>query len=104
MLSLLGRAGLVGWVANFEQVIITGRRVVIDVAFPDVRLAIEVDGWAHHVDRARFVGDRVRKRALVAEGWTVIEVTWDDLMNRPDEVVAEIRRILLRLSAGTITG
>lgn len=76
---------------------------MLDVAFEDVRFAIEEwgehadRGWAHHVDHDRFVDDRARKRALVADGWTVIEVTWADLQARPDEVLDQIRRTLARL-------
>lgn len=99
MLALLRRAGITGWTVNLDIVLSTGRTAVLDVAFPELRLAVEVDGWAHHVDVDRFVRDRVRKRALVADGWTVIEVTWDDLVHRPDRVLDELRRILLRLSA-----
>jgi very-short-patch-repair endonuclease len=47
------------------------------------------------------VRDRSRKRALVADGWTVVEVTWDDLMHRPDEVLDEIRRTLAPLGTGS---
>jgi very-short-patch-repair endonuclease len=103
-LTLLGRAGLTGWVVNLDVVLASGQEVVIDVAFAEVRLAIEVDGWAHHVDPARFVSDRARKRALVADSWTVVEVTWADLVGHPERVIAEIRRILVRLSARGAAG
>ncbi|NMO89017.1 type IV toxin-antitoxin system AbiEi family antitoxin domain-containing protein [Actinomycetospora sp. TBRC 11914] len=97
--ALLRRAGVTGWTLNHEVTLSTGRRALLDIAFPDVRFAIEVDGWAFHVDPERFVGDRVRKRTLVADGWTVVEVTWDDLLNRPDEVIDQVRRVLARLRA-----
>lgn len=97
-LALLRQAGITGWSVNLEVALSTGLRAIIDVAFPGARLAIEVDGWAFHVDPERFVHDRLRKRALVADGWTVIEVTWDDLLHRPDEVIAQVRRTLSRLT------
>lgn len=99
MLALLRGAGITGWVANLEVTLRAGAALRLDVAFADIRLAVEVDGWAHHVDPDRFVNDRLRKRALVADGWTVVEVTWFDLLHRPDEVIADLRRIVLRLSA-----
>lgn len=99
MIALLRGAGLTGWTVNLTVAVGGGSEVVIDIAFPGVRLALEVDGWAHHVDHARFVGDRVRKRTLVAAGWTVAEVTWEDLERRPAEVLDQIRRALLHLSA-----
>lgn len=69
------------------------------MAFPELRFAIEVDGWAFHSDRDRFVRDRMRERAHVAEGWTIVEVTWDDLLRRPEQVLDEIRRTLARLAS-----
>ena len=72
----------------------------LDIAFDEVCFAIEVDGWAFHTDHDLFVRDRRRKRALVAAGWTVVEVTWDDLTRRPDAVLDEIRRTLDRLRSG----
>jgi hypothetical protein len=76
-------------------------RAVLDIAFEDVRLAVEVDGWAHHEDVDRFVDGRARKRALVADGWVVVEVTWHDLVEAPDRLVDELRRTLVRLAART---
>ena len=99
LIAVLRGAGIRGWVVNLPVTLTSGRRVVVDIAFADLQFAIEVDGWAHHVDHDRFVGDRGRKRAMVADGWTVIEVTWDDLEHRPEQVVAEIRAALIRLAA-----
>jgi very-short-patch-repair endonuclease len=76
-----------------------GQEFFLDLAFPEVRFALEVDGWAFHSTRDRFVRDRARKRALVADGWVVAEVTWDDLVNRPEQVLDDIRRTLARLGA-----
>ena len=50
----------------------------IDVAFREQRIAIEVDGFAYHSDRARFQRDRSRQNLLVGLGWTVLRFTWDD--------------------------
>lgn len=98
MVALLRRGDVTGWSVNLEVTLPRGRRAVVDIAFPGVRLAIEVDGWAFHVDPERFVEGRVRKRALVADGWTVIEVTWEDLVQRPRELLEDIRRTLGRLA------
>ena len=99
MIALLRAGGVRGWSVNLSVPLSRGGRAIVDIAFPDVRFAIEVDGWAFHVDRARFVGGRVRKRSLVADGWTVIEVTWADLAERPAEVLDQIRRTLARLAS-----
>ncbi|MCD2194136.1 DUF559 domain-containing protein [Actinomycetospora endophytica] len=99
MIALLRRGGITGWSVNLDVTLASGQEYRLDLAFDEVRFAIEVDGWVVHSDRDQFVRDRRRKRALVAEGWTVIEVTWDDLLRRPDQVLDEIRRTLARLRA-----
>ncbi len=60
------------------------------MAFPDAKVAIEVDGWAWHVDAARFRNDRRKVNALVRAGWTLLRFTWHDLTTRPAECLAEI--------------
>jgi very-short-patch-repair endonuclease len=87
---LLRSAGITGWAAN-HPVTIGGRLVArIDLAFVARRIAIEVDGFAYHSDRARFQRDRSRQNLLVGLGWTVLRFTWSDLNDRPDEVLAVI--------------
>ena len=92
--ALLRRGGITGWTVNLGVVLPDGREAVVDLGFLDLKLALEVDGWAFHVDPSRFVDDRARKRALVAAGWVVIEVTWDYLVRRPEKVLDELRRII----------
>ena len=87
---LLRSAGVAGWVANYP-VRIEGRLVaVIDVAIPERRLAIEVDGMAHHIDVDRFQHDRRRRNILTSLGWTVLQFTWQDLTERPEYVIRTI--------------
>nr|WP_168172240.1 DUF559 domain-containing protein [Pseudonocardia sp. AL041005-10] len=64
----------------------------IDLAFPAVQVAVEVDGWAWHSDPERFRTDRRKQNALVAAGWTVLRFTWSDVHDRPGETVGRIRR------------
>jgi very-short-patch-repair endonuclease len=91
---LLRRAGLKGWRPNYTLWADGDLVAVIDVAFPDRKLAIEIDGMAHHVDVDRFRRDRSRQNDLVALGWTVLRFTWADLVERPGYVIAIIRRFL----------
>ncbi|MBW0106513.1 endonuclease domain-containing protein, partial [Pseudonocardia sp. KRD291] len=71
----------------------------VDVAFPATRVAIEVDGWAWHVDTERFATDRRKGNALVGAGWSLLRFTWADLTERPGEVVGQIRAALAGASA-----
>jgi very-short-patch-repair endonuclease len=73
------------WVAN-APLTINGRRLVVDVLVPDMRIVIEVDGKEFHSGADRFQSDRERQNALVSAGYTVIRLTWLDVSSRPDYV------------------
>ena len=45
---------------------------VIDVALVELRIAIEIDGWAYHVEPDRFQRDRTKVVDLTVIGWTVV--------------------------------
>jgi very-short-patch-repair endonuclease len=89
LIAILRSAGVPGW----SQGVPFGPWT-IDVAFPDVKVAVEVDGWAWHMDVERFRTDRHKGNALTRAGWTVLRFTWHDLTGRPAYVLAEIRAAL----------
>jgi hypothetical protein len=62
--KLLRQAGITGWIANLPFAI-DGQGFVIDVAFPEIKLAIEVDGYRYHSEATRFQADRTRQNALI---------------------------------------
>ncbi|MDQ6728126.1 MAG: endonuclease domain-containing protein [Actinomycetota bacterium] len=72
----------------------------VDFAFPDRRLAIEVDGYEFHSTLTAFQRDRARQNDLVAAGWTVLRFTWGDVTRRPERVASSIHRLLVALKAG----
>ena len=63
----------------------------IDFAYPDLMLAIEVDGFEHHATRAGFIGDRVRGNELALLGWTVLHFTWEQVIHQPGYVANVVR-------------
>ena len=87
----LRAAGMTGWVLAHPFGL-----YLIDLAFPQARVAVEIDGWAWHVDQERFVNDRRKQNALVRAGWTVLRFTWHDLTTAPHSVVAQIAAALAR--------
>ena len=92
--NLLRRHDIDGWVAQ-HAVRLPGGTAYIDVAFPRQRIAIEVDGrTAHDVASGRFESDRIRQNELVALGWRVLRVTWIELTQHPDRVIAKIMQLL----------
>ena len=79
-MSLLRRAGISGFTPNLTVRLRDGTYVEIDVAFPQLRIAIELDGYAFHSGAAAFRKDLRRSNRLMADGWTVRRFTWDDVM------------------------
>jgi very-short-patch-repair endonuclease len=92
--SILRRGRMTGWRPQF-RVRLNRRVVYIDVAFPERRLALEVDGRRYHGDEsARFEDDRLRQNELIAAGWRVLRFTWAMLVDQPDQVLAQIVQLL----------
>lgn len=58
-----------------HRVSLGSRRCRIDLAYPDLMLAIEVDGWEFHGTRTAFDEDRARANDLVVAGWNVMRFT-----------------------------
>ena len=71
----------------------------VDVAYPASRLLIELDSRRHHTAALDREADAARDAALAAAGWRVLRITWADLVERPGDVVAQVRRLLAELHA-----
>jgi very-short-patch-repair endonuclease len=89
LVRLLREAGIGGWVLGHPF-----GPYRIDLAFPSASVAVEVDGWAWHVDAERFRNDRRKGNALTRGGWDLLRFTWHDLDGRPAESIREIRDTL----------
>jgi very-short-patch-repair endonuclease len=89
LVKILRDGGVTGWVLSHPFGPWT-----IDLAFPAEKVAIEVDGWAWHVDAERFRNDRRKQNALVRAGWDPLRFTWHDLDGRPAAVLAEVTATL----------
>ena len=72
-----------------------------DFAYPEVKLAIEIDGYSVHTNKTDRDYDRKRDRRLEAIGWTVIRFSWEELRNNPQVVIDDIRHVLERLRRET---
>jgi len=57
------------------RVRVAGRTCKIDLAYPELKIAIELDGWDVHRTRSAFDDDRARANALVLAGWIVLRFT-----------------------------
>lgn len=90
---LLHRARLSGWKTNHPVQVSLGR-VHVDVGFPHLRMALEIDGFEFHCSRAQFERDRARDVALFLAGWGVHRFTADHVFSRPDAFLEEVRGLL----------
>lgn len=90
--TALVQAGLPRPVLQHE-VRIRGRRYRIDLAYPDPRLAIELDGSVH-LRRDVWEADHARQNALMLSGWTVLRFTWRDYLDHRSRLVTEVRSAL----------
>ncbi len=68
----------------------------VDAVWPGQRLAVELDGWAFHHDRAAFEDDRARSARLAQAGWTPVRFTHAQVVEKPREVAATLRALLAR--------
>lgn len=50
-----------------------------DLAYPDLRIAVEYDSYRHHFGRQAWRRDQVRHNGATAEGWLVFHVSDDDV-------------------------
>lgn len=76
----------------------------LDRAWPEAKLAVELDGAEHHTspkDRRR---DLARDTALAAAGWVVLRFTYAEVRRNPERVRARVREVyrmrMLQLAAG----
>ena len=85
--ALLRGAGACGWTDAIE---VEGRPV--DAAFPVARVAVLTSGWAEPVEPPSVEAAARRWTVLIGKGWTIVHVTWRDLVERPHGVLADIAR------------
>jgi hypothetical protein len=82
-----------------HRVRIDGHTYRLDLAYPDLKIAIEYDGWDWHSRRSSFDGDRARQNPLELAGWLVLRYT---SRSTKRIVVADISEAL-RLRSRTAT-
>jgi hypothetical protein len=93
-LMLCGAAGLPRPVPQHPIEHTPGRWHRVDFAWPDLRLAIEVDGAEVHGTRAAARRDRRLDREMRDGGWRVERFMRDDVIDTPEVVVTALRRLL----------
>ena len=66
----------------------------VDLAYPDHRVAIELDSKRWHLNSVSFERDPRRRNALTVIGWTVLTFTWSDYVDRPNQLCNTVAELL----------
>ncbi len=83
-----------------HKVFDSGRFVaMVDLAYPEHRVAIEYLGDHHRTQRELYEDDMARRERLAAAGWDALFVTSADVAPRSTRAVLHTRRALLRSSS-----
>lgn len=99
VIAMLRGARIGGWSANVRVADAQGVIGVVDLLFERERIAIEVDGYAHH-GMAQFERDRSKQNRLILAGYTVLRFTATQVRDEPARVLTEIGRALAHARAG----
>lgn len=90
------------FVQQHRVMVADGRRIQVDAAWPEARVAVELDGAAFHGSRQARERDLRRDTALAGAGWIVLRFSYARLVADPAgcrrEIVAALRH---RLISGT---
>jgi predicted transcriptional regulator of viral defense system len=92
---LPGPPRLPRWVQQYAVRLGEGRSVRLDAAYPEVRVAVELDGAAFHGSRQARERDLRRDTALAALGWVVLRFSYARLMSDPEGCRREIEAVVL---------
>lgn len=68
--------------------------LLVDFAWLDRRTIVETDGYKFHRGRTAFENDRARDLQLRALGYEVIRLTYRQVLDQPERVVAVLRKAL----------
>ncbi len=94
-LELIRKAGIQRPAANVKI-----GRLEVDFLWQRERLVVEIDGSAFHSSPRAFERDRRRDAVLIAAGYRVARITWRQLAEEPEAVLARLVKALAVVPAG----
>ena len=83
-----------GFLLQYELTCVDGRRVRLDAARPDLKLAVEGNGHRWHSTAKDTRRDLERRRSIKASGWDLWEYGWSDVVETPMLVTAQIAALI----------
>ncbi len=92
--------------AIYNHVVRSGRRhsegyqhyAKIDFAWPEIRLAVEVDGETHTRTK-QIERDNRKQEVLKALGWNLLRVSNEQVLLRPEDVKNTVKSVICNLNA-----
>ncbi len=94
LLRFLKARGFPEPVLQHKVTLPSGKDVFIDVAYPDRLVGLEANSYLWHTARKDWVRNQVKTRALTATGWSIIPVTWEDLVPHATTFEEELKTAL----------
>jgi hypothetical protein len=80
-------------IAEFE---VAAGRYRFDFAWPEVQVAVEVDGWASHSSFGDWTRNLGKDQWAAVHDWVVCHYSWDDVRHRPEATATHIATVLRR--------
>jgi hypothetical protein len=94
MLALCRRAGMPKPRVNEHVELLDGALVQVDFHWPDHRVVVETDSNRYHATHPKRRRDRAKDRAVQLAGWIVLRVPEEDVSDRPETILADLRAAL----------
>lgn len=76
-------------------------RARVDLGHRQKQVALEADSFTFHGSRRDFTADCRRYDELVAAGWLVLRITYEQIVGDPEWVTSTIRRAMVQRRSAT---
>lgn len=77
-----------------DWILVGEKRFQVDCRWVGTGQIVELDSWQAHGTRTAHREDRARDRVLRVAGYEVTRITWAQLDDEPEEIAADLRRLL----------
>lgn len=90
--KILRTAGITGWTTNIKVRDALGIICRADILFAQAKIVVGIDGRQYHAADL-FQDERTQQNRLIAAGYAILRFTWQDLVERPNEMTTQIRTL-----------
>ena len=66
----------------------------VDFLWPELKVAVETDGFRWHTSRHAWQRDLTKRNLLARKGYRPMTVTWEDVMERPSETIESLTDLM----------